>query len=105
MNLARSKHSVEVVAKDEGIRKLRFQVQLLDDENDDINNKLTEEEARSDALETALDEALAQIDQSQSEKEDFQNNMRTKSRELNNVKVRVVVIAKGLDTNAGHRLN
>ncbi|KAF2495168.1 hypothetical protein BU16DRAFT_581914 [Lophium mytilinum] len=86
LNLARSKHSVEVVAKDEDIRKLRFQIQLLDDENDDLNEKLSEEEARSDGLETALDEALAQLEQLQSEKEALENDIRIKSRELSNVK-------------------
>jgi chromosome segregation ATPase len=105
LNLACSKHSVEVVAKDEDVRKLRFQLQLLDDENDELTNKLIEEEARSDGLETALDEALAQLDQLQADKEGLQNEMRTKSRELNNLKVRVVFFLPRCSTDTGDRPN
>jgi len=84
LNLERSKNSVEVVAKDEDIRKLRFQLLLQEDENDELHGQLTEEEARSDGLEQALDEALAQLEQVRTDKE---NEMRTHARESANIKV------------------
>lgn len=87
MNLERSKHSVEVVAKDEDIRKLRLQQLILEDEKDDLHSQLSEEEARSDGLEQALDEALAQLEQLQLDNQSFQNDMRTQSREIANLKV------------------
>ena len=87
MKLERSKNSVEIVAKDEDIRKLRLQLLLREDENDELHGQLIEEEARSDGLEQALDEALAQLEQARTDKEALQNEMRTHTRELANIKV------------------
>ena len=87
MNLERSKNSVEIVAKDEDIRKLRLQLLLLEDEDDELQGQLTEEVARSDGLEQALDEALAQLEQARTDKEALQNEVRTHVRELANIKV------------------
>ncbi|KAH7410199.1 hypothetical protein DE146DRAFT_341725 [Phaeosphaeria sp. MPI-PUGE-AT-0046c] len=86
LNLERSKHSVEVVAKDEEIRKLRVRQCLLQDENCDLHEQLDEEQARSDELEAALEEALAQVDEHQAAEETSQNQIRTQSRENANLK-------------------
>jgi predicted RNase H-like nuclease (RuvC/YqgF family) len=88
LNLERSKHSVEVVAKDEEIRKLRVSQCLLQDDNSDLHEQLEEEQARSDELENALDEALAQLDEQKARDEEAQNQIRTQARENANLKVR-----------------
>jgi len=88
LNLERSKHSVEVVAKDEEIRKLRVSQCLLQDDNSDLHEQLEEEQARSDELENALDEALAQLDEQKARDEAAQNQIRTQARENANLKVR-----------------
>tara|TARA_R110002003_G_scaffold104_46_gene8629 strand:- start:13967 stop:14332 length:366 start_codon:yes stop_codon:yes gene_type:complete len=88
LNLERSKHSVEVVAKDEEIRKLRVSQCLLQDDNSDLHEQLEEEQARSDELENALDEALVQLDELRAVDEAAQNRIRTQARENANLKVR-----------------
>jgi predicted RNase H-like nuclease (RuvC/YqgF family) len=87
LSLERSKHSVEVVVKDEDIRKLRVAQCLLQDDNSDLHEQLEEEQARSDELENALDEALTQLDEQQAEGEAAQNTIRTQAREVANLKV------------------
>ncbi|KAH7091261.1 hypothetical protein FB567DRAFT_518300 [Paraphoma chrysanthemicola] len=86
LNLERSRHSVEVVAKDEEIRKLRVSQCLLQDNNSDLHEQLEEEQARSDELENALDEALTQLDEQQAADEAAQNQIRTQARENANLK-------------------
>ncbi|KAF2819730.1 hypothetical protein CC86DRAFT_127113 [Ophiobolus disseminans] len=86
LNLERSKHSVEVVAKDEEIRKLRVSQCLLQDSNGDLHEQLEEEQARSDELENALEEALAQLDEQKAADEASQNQIRTQARENANLK-------------------
>ncbi|KAH7390583.1 hypothetical protein BKA66DRAFT_413546, partial [Pyrenochaeta sp. MPI-SDFR-AT-0127] len=86
LNLERSKHSVEIVAKNEEIRKLRVSQCLLQDDNNDLHEQLEEEQARSDDLENALDEALAQLDEQRAEGEATQNQNRTQAREVANLR-------------------
>ncbi|KAF2446023.1 hypothetical protein P171DRAFT_520717 [Karstenula rhodostoma CBS 690.94] len=86
LSLERSKHSVEVVAKDEDIRKLRVSQCLLRDENGDLHEQLEEEQARSEGVENELNGALAQLDEQTAAAELAQNQIRTQSREVANLK-------------------
>ncbi|OAL51978.1 hypothetical protein IQ07DRAFT_564589 [Pyrenochaeta sp. DS3sAY3a] len=86
LNLERSKHSVEIVAKDEENRKLRVRQCLLQDENSDLHEQLEEEQARSDELENALDEALAQLDEQRAHGEAAQSQIKTQAREVANLR-------------------
>ncbi|EMD97223.1 hypothetical protein COCHEDRAFT_1124454 [Bipolaris maydis C5] len=86
LSLERSKHSVEIVAKDEEIRKLRVAQCLLQDENSDLHEQLEEEQGRADELDSALDDALAQLDEQRAEGEAAQNTVRTQAREIANLK-------------------
>lgn len=87
LSLEKSKHSVEIVAKDEELRKLRVSKCLLQDEISDLHERLEEEQARADELEEALDEMMLQLDQRKAEGELLQNQFRTQSREVANLKV------------------
>lgn len=87
LSLAQSKHSVEAVARDEEIRKLRVSQCLLENDNSDLHEQLEEEQARSDELENALDDALLSLDEQKAEGEVAQNQIRTQSREIANLKV------------------
>ena len=60
---------------------------LLQNDNSDLHEQLHEEEARSDELETALDEALAHVDEQTAIGEAAQNQIRTQAREIANLKV------------------
>ncbi|UPX09500.1 21S rRNA (uridine(2791)-2'-O)-methyltransferase [Ascochyta rabiei] len=86
LSLARSKHSVEAVVKDEDIRKLRVRQCLLEGDNSDLHEQLEEEQARADELEHALDDALLNLDEQKAEGEAAQNQIRTQSREIANLK-------------------
>ena len=81
---------MEVVVKDEDIRKLRVSQCLLQDENSDLHEQLEDEQARSDELENALDEALARLDTQQVEGESAQKQLRMQAREVANLKVRAI---------------
>ncbi|KAF2711627.1 hypothetical protein K504DRAFT_489468 [Pleomassaria siparia CBS 279.74] len=86
LSLERSKHSVEMVAKDEEIRKLQVSKCLLQDEISDLHEQLEEEQGRADELEEALDEMMLQLDQHKAEGELVQNQFQTQSREVANLK-------------------
>ncbi|KAF9696386.1 hypothetical protein EKO04_005586 [Ascochyta lentis] len=86
LSLARSKHSVEIVVKDEDVRKLRIRQCLLEGDNSDLHEQLEDEQARSDELEHALDDALLNLDEQKAEGEAAQNQIRTQSREIANLK-------------------
>lgn len=73
--------------KDEEIRKLRVSQCLLESDNSDLHEQLEEEQARSDELENALDDALLSLDEQKAEGEAAQNQIRTQSREIANLKV------------------
>lgn len=60
---------------------------LLQDDNSDLHEQLEEEQARSDELENALDEGLAQLDEQKALDEAAQNQIRTQARENANLKV------------------
>ena len=69
------------------MRKLRMSQCLLQDENSDLHEQLEEEQARSDDLENALGEALMQLDEHKAARQTAQNQIRTQSREVANLKV------------------
>jgi molybdenum cofactor biosynthesis enzyme MoaA len=69
------------------MRKLRVSQCLLQDDNNDLHEQLEEEQARSDELENALDEALAQLDEQKAIGEAAQNQNRTQAREVANLRV------------------
>lgn len=76
------------MCKDEEIRQLRLNQALLQDQTDELHEQLDEEQARSDGLEQALDDALMQLDQLRAEQQSSQNQIRTQAREIANLKVR-----------------
>lgn len=87
LSLEKSRHSVEIVAKDEDIRKLRVKQCLLQDEVGDLHEQLDEEQARSDELEAALDNALMELDEQKAAHESAQKEIRTQSREIAGLRV------------------
>lgn len=88
LSLERSKHSVEIVAKDEDIRKLQVSQCLLQNESSDLHEQLEAEQARADGLDLELSEALSKLDEQIAAAELAQNQIRTQAREVANLKVR-----------------
>lgn len=60
---------------------------LLHDDISDLHEQLDEEQARSDGLENALDDALTQLDALKAEGEAARNQIQTQARQLANLKV------------------
>jgi len=87
LNYERSSRIVEGVTKDEDIRKLKLRIHVIEDEIEELNEQLAKEEERSDGMVQDLEEALAKIDELDGENQGLSNEMRVKSRELENAKV------------------
>ena len=87
LSLERSKHSVEIVAKDEDIRKLQVSQCLLQNEASDLHEQLESEQERSEGLDAELSETLAQLDEQIAAAELAQNQIRMQGREVANLKV------------------
>ena len=90
MDLERSIRSVESVSRDEDVRKLRFQMLLLEDENEELQDSLAQEEEKSDDLTRRLDEAHVSYESLDAELRNTTNELRLRNRELDNMRVRVV---------------
>ncbi|KAJ4303217.1 hypothetical protein N0V90_002110 [Kalmusia sp. IMI 367209] len=81
------KHSLRTAGLELSLERIASQREcLLQDENNDLHEQLEDEQARSDDLEAALDEALAQLDGRQAADEVAQKQIRMQSREVANLK-------------------
>ena len=82
-----SNHTIALLEKDEDIRRLRFQLLLLEDENDDLHNQLTVEEDRGDALEKDVSEIQLREDEALEDTRRLMGEVRLKSREVETARV------------------
>lgn len=73
--------------KDEASRRLRLQILLLENENDDMHAQLAAGEDRIDGLEEDNEDLQARLDQAEEDAKKLEAEMRVQTRELNNVKV------------------
>lgn len=87
MAYAESLRKSEFIAKDEGARRLRLQVLLLEAENDDLHEQLAIEDDRIDELERETEDLQRQLDNREAQSRRDENEMRLQTRELNNMKV------------------
>ncbi|KAF1985795.1 hypothetical protein K402DRAFT_404918 [Aulographum hederae CBS 113979] len=86
LKLARSIHDVENVAKDEDMRKLRVQILLLEDENQELHDQLVIEEERNETIEQDLEEAVARAEELDNEAQTATNGWRAQSREYESMR-------------------
>lgn len=82
-------HNTEFIIKDEGARRLRLRILLLENENDDLHEQLALADERVDTLEQEGDELQAELDTSREESQRREVELRSQARELNNLKVRL----------------
>ena len=87
VDLERSMRSMECVSRDEDIRKLRFQLLLLEDENEELQDNLAHQEEHSDELTRKLDESNINYENLGVEFRNSANELRLRHRELDNMKV------------------
>jgi chromosome segregation ATPase len=81
--------NAELIIKDEGSRRLRLRILMLENENDDLHEQLALGDDRIDVLEQENQEIRSQLDRAQEDVLRQENELRTQSRELNNLKVSV----------------
>lgn len=77
----------DLIVKDEGARRLRLQILLLEDENDDLHEQLAIDDDRIDGLELEREELQRQVDDAEAESRRQDTELRLHARELSNMKV------------------
>jgi len=91
------------IVKDETARRLRLQILILEEENDELHEQLALEDDRVDVLECERIELQAQIEQAELDTQNYHAELRVKDRELANAKVDTVILAWIITTLTLHR--
>lgn len=78
--------NADLIIKDEGVRRLRLRILMLENENDDLHEQLALGDDRVDALEQESDELRTQLEQAQQSLSRQENELRAQARELNNLR-------------------
>jgi len=79
----------DFIIQDEGARRLRLQIHLLENENDELHEQLAIEDDRIDELEQDCAELQRQVEQAESTSHRYETELRVKARELTNLKVQL----------------
>ncbi|KAM3413944.1 hypothetical protein BST61_g10614 [Cercospora zeina] len=96
LKYANSSHLVDVIGKDEDIRRLRFDVHILEDDNDELRELLGQEEARSDQFERLVNQNLARAEEAEARLSDLDDQLRTREQEIGTLRAE----AKALESTA-----
>ena len=83
----RSNHLVDIITKDEGIRKLRFEVHVLEDDCDELRDLLAKEEDRSDKLERIVSANLTRAEEAEAALGAMEDEMAAREQELSTLRV------------------
>jgi uncharacterized protein Yka (UPF0111/DUF47 family) len=75
------------IYEEEKARRLRLNILLLEDENDDLNAQLMQDEERIEELETNAQEVQFQVSAAEREAERLKGDLRMKLREVGHLKV------------------
>lgn len=79
--------NTELIVKDEASRRLRLQILLLENDNDEMHAQLAAGEDRIDTVEEDNEDLRARLEQAQEDGKKVEAEMRVQTRELNNIKV------------------
>lgn len=78
----RSTQLVDILSKDEDIRKLRFNIHILADDNDELRELLAQEETRSEHFERLVNENLTRADDAEARLSDLEVALRSREHEV-----------------------
>ena len=78
----------ELLVKDEGTRRLRLRILMLENENDELHEQLALGDDRNDTLVQEVDGLRSQLGTAKEELSKQEEDIRSKARELNKLKVR-----------------
>jgi chromosome segregation ATPase len=79
--------NTDMILKDEGARRLRLRILMLENENDDLHEQLALGDDRIDALEQESEELRGQLRQALEDVSREETEIRTQTREMQNLKV------------------
>jgi len=85
----RSRHLVDIITKDENIRKLRFDVHVLEDDCDELRDLLAKEEDRSDKLEKIVNGNLTRAEEAEAALQGLEDEVVGREQELSTLRVGV----------------
>lgn len=77
-----SAHAVNLIAKDEDIRRLRVDIHILEDDNDELRELLQQEEDRADAFEALVADNLVRAETAEARLRDAEADLRGREQEL-----------------------
>ena len=83
--------NTDVIIKDEGARRLRLRILMLENENDDLHEQLALGDDRIDVLEQEGGELRGLLEQAQEDVCRQETEIRTQTRELQNLKVGITM--------------
>ncbi|KAF4636993.1 hypothetical protein G7Y89_g1093 [Cudoniella acicularis] len=78
--------NTDIIVKDEGARRLRLRILMLENENDDLHQQLAIGDDHIDALEHEADDLRVQLEQTQEDAHHHDMELKVQTRELNNLK-------------------
>ncbi|KAF2772569.1 hypothetical protein EJ03DRAFT_324575 [Teratosphaeria nubilosa] len=82
LKYAQSTHLVDILAKEEDIRRLRFDIHILEDDNDELRELLLQEEDRSDTFQKLVNENLMRAEDAEARLLDAETDLRGREQEL-----------------------
>jgi len=77
----------DLIIKDEGARRLRLRILLLENENDELHEQLALADDRIDGLEQEGEDIRAQLEVAQEDSHRFEAELRSQNREMKNLQV------------------
>lgn len=82
LKYANNTHMVDILEKMEDIRRLRFNVNCLEDDNDDIREQLQNEEDRADSFERLVNENLTRAEAAEAGLAEVETELRARENEI-----------------------
>lgn len=80
--------NTDLIIKDEGARRLRLRILMLETENDELHEQLSAGDDRIDVLEQDSEDLSAQLANAQEQIAQLEAQIRTQTREMSNLKAR-----------------
>ncbi|KAK3697724.1 hypothetical protein LTR37_017306 [Vermiconidia calcicola] len=81
LKYANSSHLVDIISKDEDMRRLRFDIHILEDDNDEVRGMLIQEQDRSDAFEKLVNENLTRAEEAEAQCQVLEGDLRGREQE------------------------
>lgn len=82
LKYTKNSHLVDIISKDEDIRRLRFDIHVLEDDNDELRDQLMQEQDRSDAFEKLVKENLLRAEDAEAQMQELETDLRQREQEL-----------------------